>query len=68
MARSDRIKGKLKRFRSFEAGYRRDVKLAERASAKGSISRERLHRIRARLDMKIDRLSTRIRELIRMQG
>ncbi len=65
MPRSDRDDRKLKRYRSIEASYRRDIKRAEKALEEGHISRERLEKIRTRLNRKIDRLAARIRELVR---
>jgi hypothetical protein len=65
MAKADRLERKLKRLRSIEAMYRREIKMAERDFKEGILTRERLEKIRERCNRKIDRLLVRIRELSR---
>ncbi len=63
MPRSDKTERRLKRLRSIEASYRRDMKRAEKAFQEGRITRERLEKISTRLNKKIGRMHARIREL-----
>jgi predicted RNase H-like nuclease (RuvC/YqgF family) len=65
MTRAGRLERKLKRLRSIEASYRREIKAAERDYEDGRISREKLERIRRRCNRKIEKLLSRIRELSR---
>lgn len=65
MARTDRLERKLKRLRSLEASYRREIKRAEREFEEGRLTREKLEKIRSRCNRKIEKLLGRIRELSR---
>ncbi|MFQ5838169.1 MAG: hypothetical protein ACE5HJ_05235 [Thermoplasmata archaeon] len=68
MAKAERVERKLKRLRSIEASYRRDLKAAEKEFEHGRLPRDRLEKIRERCNRKIQRLLARVRELSRRGG
>ncbi len=63
MARLDRAERKLKRLRSIEAGYRREMKAAEKLFEEGKLSREKFEKVRRRAGRRIERLAAHIRRL-----